>query len=411
MNPLVSIIMPVYNAEEYLEESVGDILAQTYKDFELLCVYDDGTKDRSIDMLSEMAERDDRIRLIHNDVKGSNECRNRGIDEAAGKYLLFLDADDRFEPDLLERVYTKAEECELEVTAFDADLFDHNTGKHKSAPRLIKSEEDPSAANPFDLLNTTVWNKLFLRNYIRDNDIRFRTKYNSPTSYFVFMALIYAKKLGVVRKVLLHYRIENPGSTLANLDKYPLEAYDEMLGMMERLKRDNRFEEKKEIFFSFVNEFGTDRLKKMQTIEGYSELYDALRDAGLMDLPKDAQTQLFNDRKRMTELGLLTSDSWVFPIPRSNERKSIVIYGGGNVGQDYFIQVIRRDDIELKGWVDRSFDKIGFPLQSPEILKDAEYDHVVIAVSHDKLASAIKRDLIKMGISEEKIFWKRPERI
>lgn len=411
MEPKVSIIMPVYNAEEYIAESAGDVLAQTYGAFELLCVYDDGTMDRSPEMLSKMATCDDRIRLIHNDVRGSNECRNRGIDEAIGKYLLFLDADDRFEPDLLEIVCSKAEECELEVTAFDADLFFHNTGKHKSAPRLIKSEEDPSPENPFDVLNTTVWNKLFLSSYIRENDIRFRTTYNSPTSYFVFMALVYAKKLGVVRKVLLHYRIDNPESTLANIDKYPLEAYDEMLGMMERLKKDNRFEDKKEVFLGFVKEFGTDRLKKMKTAQGYRELYDALRGAGLMDPPIDSQTQLFNDRKRMTELGLLTSDSWVFPIPRSNERKSIVIYGGGNVGQDYFIQVIRRDDIELKGWVDRIFDKIGFPLQSPEILNEINYDIVVIAVSHDKLASAIKRDLIKMGITEEKIFWKKPERI
>ncbi len=411
MGSKVSIIMPVYNAEEYLTESVGDILAQTYGDFELICVYDDGTTDGSVEMLNEMAVRDDRIRLVYNDVRGSNECRNRGISEAVGKYLLFLDADDRFEPDLLKLICDLAEEQKLEVTAFDADLFSHKTGVHKSAPRLIKSEEDPSTENPFDVLNTTVWNKLFLCSFIKQNEIRFRTEYNSPTSYFVFMALAYAKKIGVVRRILLHYRIENPGSTLANIDKYPLEAYDEMLGMMERLKNDGRFEEKKEVFLTFVNEFGTDRLKKMQTAGGYRKLYDALRDAGLMDLPEEAETHLFNDRKRMTELGLLTSDSWVFPIPRSNDRKSIVIYGGGNVGQDYFIQVKRRDDIELKGWVDRSFEKIGFPLQAPQTILEVDYDFVVVAVSHDKMASAIKRDLIKLGVPEKKIFWKRPERI
>ncbi len=411
MGPRVSIIMPVYNSEKYLKESVGDILAQTYGDFELLCVYDDGTTDRSIEMLSEMATRDDRIRLIHNDSRGSNECRNRGINEANGKYLLFLDADDRFEPELLELTCSKAEECNLEITAFDADLFNHNTGKHKSAPRLIKSEKDPSPENPFDVLNTTVWNKLFLNSYIRENDIRFLTEYNSPTSFFVFIALIYANKLGVVRKILLHYRIDNPESTLANIDKYPLEAYSEMLAMMLRLKKDNRFEEKKEVFFKFASEFGIDRLKKMQTVEGYRELYDALRGAGLVNFPEESETHLFNDRKRMTELGLLTSDSWVFPIPNSDEHKSIVIYGGGNVGQDYFIQVIRRDDIKLIGWVDRNYDKIGFPLQPPVTLNDIDYDLVIIAVSHDKMASSIKRDLIKMGVPEEKVFWKRPERL
>ena len=410
-NPIVSIIMPVFNAAEFLYDSVGDILAQGYGNFELLCVYDDGTSDRSVEILEELAARDNRIKVIHHEVKGSNECRNRGIDESCGKYLLFLDADDRFEYDLLELVCGKAEECGLEVTAFDADLFDHNTGKHKSAPRLIKSEEDPNPDNPFKVLNTTVWNKLFLSSYIKENDIRFRTEYNSPTSYFVFMALVYARKLGVVRKVLLHYRIENPGSTLANIDKYPLEAYDEMLGIKERLKKDNRFEEKKDVFFGFTDEFATDRLKKMQTVEGYRELYNTLRNDGLMDLPENVETYLFDARKRMTDIGLLTSDSWVFPIPPSNEKKEVIIYGGGNVGQDYFIQIMRRSDIVLKGWVDRNHETIGYPLQSPTILKESDYDLVVIAVSHDKMASAIMCDLVGMGIPEEKIFWQKPERI
>lgn len=408
---IVSIIMPVFNAAEFLRDSVGDILAQTFTDFELLCVYDDGTTDKSVEILTELSGNDDRTRVIHNEVRGSNECRNRGIDEAIGKYLIFLDADDRFEPDLLELVLDEAQKNDLEVTAFDADLFDHVTGKHRSAPRLIKSENTPTSADPFAVLNTTVWNKLFLGSFIKDNDIRFRTTYNSPTSYFVFMAVAYAERLGVVRKVLLHYRVDNPKSTLANIDRYPLEAYDEMLGMRERLVKDHRYDEKKDIFRGFVEEFSCDRLKKMQTAEGYKELYDALRDSELMDLPDDVETHLFNDRKRMTEAGLLTSDSWVFPIPVADKKTSIIIYGGGNVGQDYFIQIMRRPDILLKGWVDRNFEKIGFPLQSPGIILDAEYDLVVIAVSHDKMASAIKRDLLAMGICPEKIFWKRPERI
>ena len=91
--------------------------------------------------------------------------------------------------------------------------------------------------------------------------------------------------------------------------------------------------------------------------------------------------------------------------------RRIVLYGGGGVGRDYFIQSMRRNDISVVCWVDRNYEKIGFPLQSPEVLRDIDFDLVLIAVMDERTADSIRGNLVKLGISKEKIMWEAPERI
>lgn len=425
---MISIVMPVYNSAQFLGYSIDDIIRQTYDDFELICVYDDGTTDGSDELLNKLAEKDARIKVIHHSVRGCNVCRNRGIKEAVGKYLLFLDADDRFEPDMLEKSVELAEKGDFDVAVFDGDMFDHETGKHRGAPRLIKSKENPDPEDPFSTVNTTIWNKLFLREFINKHDLEFSTINNSPTAYFVFMALVYAKRIGALRSVLVHYRTNNPGSTLENLDKYPLEAYDELMAIAEKLRYDGRFDEKKEIFAGFAEDYINDRLRVIKTSTGFRELYNALHDGGIREMDvldegysqdailreiadKSVDEYLFDIRKRMKEFGLLQDDNWLLPLERHFEKRKVVLYGGGNVGRDYFVQIMRRPDIELVSWVDGAFERIGYPLQSPQIINDLEYDLVVIAVSDDKTVYAIIERLESMGVPNEKIYRKLPKRI
>lgn len=90
MEPLVSIIVPVYNAENYLVRCVGSVLNQEYTNFELILV-DDGSKDNSGAICDSFAQRDNRVRVIHKENTGVSDSRNRAIEEAQGKYLQFLD--------------------------------------------------------------------------------------------------------------------------------------------------------------------------------------------------------------------------------------------------------------------------------------------------------------------------------
>ena len=125
----------------------------------------------------------------------------------------------------------------------------------------------------------------------------------------------------------------------------------------------------------------------------------------------DAGEYLFDKLKLMVNVGMLGSERWLMPIDKSEKPLKLAIFGGGNVGRDYFIQSMRRNDISIACWVDRDYEKIGFPLQSPDVLKKTEYDLVLIAVMDEKTAGSIRKDLIKLGIPDDKVVWNAPERI
>ncbi|MDE7468829.1 MAG: glycosyltransferase family 2 protein, partial [Desulfovibrionaceae bacterium] len=103
--PLVSIIIPVYNVEKYLEECLESACKQTLKDIEIICV-DDGSTDRSREIIVSYAERDPRIYLIDSPHGGASSARNRGIEHARGTYIQFLDSDDYIEPMMSSIMYT-----------------------------------------------------------------------------------------------------------------------------------------------------------------------------------------------------------------------------------------------------------------------------------------------------------------
>ena len=102
--PVISVIVPVYNAEKYINRCIESILNQTFKDFELIIV-DDGSKDNSGNICEEYARRDERIKVIHQENKGQASARNRGVLNAAGEWITFVDADDMIQSQMLEYLY------------------------------------------------------------------------------------------------------------------------------------------------------------------------------------------------------------------------------------------------------------------------------------------------------------------
>jgi len=120
--PAVSVIMPVYNSELYLKESVSSVLNQTLRNIELICV-DDGSTDAGAEILAGFAQNDNRVTILHQENSGVSAARNRGIEKAKGKYIYFIDSDDLIIPDALETAYKKAEEDDLEAVFFNGVNF------------------------------------------------------------------------------------------------------------------------------------------------------------------------------------------------------------------------------------------------------------------------------------------------
>lgn len=126
MNPTISIIVPVYNVEKYLQKCVDSILAQTFKDFEVLLI-DDGSKDGSGMLCDEIATTDSRIKVIHKENGGLSSARNCGIDNATGKYIAFCDSDDYIDPDMYEFLLNNLEKEDADVSM--CELYHCYSGK------------------------------------------------------------------------------------------------------------------------------------------------------------------------------------------------------------------------------------------------------------------------------------------
>ena len=114
----ISVIIPVYNGETYLAQCLDSIIGQTLKEIEIICV-NDGSKDRTQQILEKYAEKDSRIQIISQENGGAGAARNAGLRIARGEYLSILDGDDFFEPDMLEKAYKKAKESRQSFWCLD----------------------------------------------------------------------------------------------------------------------------------------------------------------------------------------------------------------------------------------------------------------------------------------------------
>ena len=216
----ISVIIPVYNVEKYIDQCLDSLQAQSFDNFEVICV-DDGSLDHTVDRIREHMKTDPRIRLIEMPHCGlAGVMRNEGIKRAEGKYCLFLDGDDFFERDMLKKTFEKAEEDQADICLFDARLYNERTKVYKEIDYIIQKDYLPESI-PFKgrsfpyILNITTgcpWNKLIRKSLIDEYQLQFMPLHRSNDVYFIFMALALAEKITVVQEVFVNYR--QSGSSL-----------------------------------------------------------------------------------------------------------------------------------------------------------------------------------------------------
>ena len=225
----VSVIMPIYNAGEYLSRAIGDVLSQTLSDIELICI-DDGSTDDSFDILEDLHQKDERITLISEKNFGPSVARNKGLSHASGKYIMFLDADDMFEPMLIESLYRIAERDNLDVAVIGFDIFNDSQNK------IFPATDEPNAAifhggvvtskneHPDHILSSTtgyVWNKLFRASFLRDKKLTFDPDlYVFEDVHFTCCAMATAESVGMAPGKLVHHRIYSEQSRATLFRKY-----------------------------------------------------------------------------------------------------------------------------------------------------------------------------------------------
>lgn len=206
--PKVSVIIPVYNVEQYLRECLDSVCGQTLKEIEIICV-DDGSTDSSLEILKEYANRDNRITVMKQENLHAGVARNAGLAIAKGEYLSFLDSDDWFELNMLEEMSKKADEDGSDVVVCGCSFY-NNIDKSVYYPNWIFKDEfiknreillnKDISNNIFQITNSWLWNKLFRHKLITNNNLKLKNTVSAEDLYFVCGYLTKANLITIIKK-------------------------------------------------------------------------------------------------------------------------------------------------------------------------------------------------------------------
>jgi len=213
MGNLISVIIPVYNAERTLERCLDSVLAQTHKELEIICV-NDGSNDESSNILNWHAERDPRIKLIEQEGKGPATARNAGLDAATGEYIGFVDADDYIDPAMYERLLKAMDGAELANCGHTSFFED---GSEKIVTPGLRGTIDVKDACTLGCLVVCapdfIWDKLFVAKIIREKEIRFPDgRVFGEDSVFLVKYMSHVKRAVFAIEPLYFYNAHSEGS-------------------------------------------------------------------------------------------------------------------------------------------------------------------------------------------------------
>ena len=411
----ISIVMPLYNAEKYLPEALDSVLKQTYKDFELICI-DDCSTDHTGEILSDFQGQDKRIKILLNEQRlGAGRSRNRGLERAQGKYVLFLDGDDVFEEELLERAYAALEESEADVVIFEyirvpseviyiKKTKDHPKRFIESYCRVPFSVGDFSPRD-FPNRSNSPCDKMFRKKFLLENQLEFQDLPVFNDVYFAKMVLYCAKRIIYLKdnRVMVYARKHSQPSRISN-NRDPIFGYYAMERLAVELKEREMFPKLAEYYYyTFMNTI-TDLLSvEEKDKERQKHFYNFLKDIGIekcIQYGGDSYAKV--DQYDQSLLRGIQSHTWEsgwfrnldtyfqFYLKKDGERLchwieeqkgqggKIVVWGAGVNGR-VLLKYIGEKDLRIFGVVDSDEEKqnvviSGYKVSRPELMaKKADY--------------------------------------
>ena len=222
-SPIISIIIPVYNAQEFLAETIASIQAQTFENFEVICV-NDGSTDGSVTILEQTAHQDPRFRIVHQENAGAGAARNYGFAHAKGEYCIFLDSDDLFSEQLLEKLYHAITEHQADVAACNFSRI-HPDGR-ETQHEGVHTKWIPGGLQVFSYRDTpdyilrvidpVAWNKLYRTDFVREKGLKYEELSTVNELTFAALSVACAESITYIPDFLIRTRIcdssENEGT-------------------------------------------------------------------------------------------------------------------------------------------------------------------------------------------------------
>lgn len=449
----VSVIIPVYNEERYLPRCLDSMQAQTLEGIEVICV-DDGSTDHSLEILQAYANKDSRFRVFTQPNRYAGAARNLGMKYAAGKYISFLDADDFFSPLFLKKMYDAAEEQAADISMCNICHYDSITGK--TAKRNIPGEKeflpknrqtfnrDDIPEHLFQITNGWAWDKLFRTAFIQECGLFFSDTRVANDGYFVFMALAMAKRITKIEDYLVTQRVNNENS-LSNTRNTSWYCGIQMLyDIRSGLKNAGLYDKLESTFLNFSLKYLIWAYESLKDWQAKKEFYNCIREEcreklGILQTKLDMsycrkqfetythiETHSFDDyvieilekrtkeweeeRKKNQKLTQRVEQKiWPFPYAEVDKNSSILLYGAGKIGQDYYKQILASGYCRIAKWIDRRFQtgKKEYAFQGwLDDLSRQKFDVVVVALFREEDAVEAMALLREAGIAENKMIWK-----
>lgn len=384
----ISIIVPVFNTEKYLERCLNSILSQSYKNLEIICV-DDGSTDGSPQILDAYARKDSRIKVLHKENGGLVSARKYGIAEAAGVYAGYVDSDDWIEADMYECLYQAALDSNADMITCGYYLDGSYTTTHLdnvSAGLYSNEKMSQLRENTIYRLKSRetgirggLWCKLFRANLLKEVQKSIPENISiAEDKICVLTYILECSSVYVLKKPLYHWCIRKNSMSHENKNSY---------------------------------------LLKVQPV--YDYLY------ALYDHPNFSQTMCLQAEIYIVELLVLGINKrmgfknknmlWIDPywLDKLPQNAKVILYGAGELGEKYRKQMKIRPDLNYLFCVDARYQDMSskeFPVDIPQKIFRCEFDYIVITIKNRAKAIQIREELVMQNIPEEKIVWcEQPE--
>ncbi|MDM5299515.1 glycosyltransferase [Bacillus pumilus] len=322
--PAISLLVAVYNTSQYVEQCLQSIAEQSFSDIEVILV-NDGSTDHSGELLEAFAERDERFRVIHQDNQGLGAVRNRGIEEAKGTYIAFVDSDDILAPHYCEALYQKAETTGADLVV--SEYWIQFEQSRRTLPTTLLSHQSENQASLIEALldgklTGFSWNKLYRRAFIEEYGIRFPLRgelENIEDQYVTLRCFYLSKVIAFVHEPLYYYRVHlssivqryqkhyfQHGLTFYRAQYQFLEAYGEVAKYKEALD----FFIVNHTLHCMLNEWKSQNALSFQ--QKLQHVRDMVTDEAFQHAVKHVERSKLTMRKRM--ILFLARYQWVYPL-------------------------------------------------------------------------------------------------
>jgi len=232
---ILSVVLPAYNGEKYIADMLSDVYEQSFNNYELI-VINDGSKDNTLDICNDFADKNSHIRLFSQDNQGISNTRNRGLSLANGKYLIFLDQDDRISHEMFGELVEKMENEQSDMLISSKEYYITNKSgqiEKKSYPFDHYAYEEDSNINDliFNIERknelSTIWNCIYKLQIIRNNDIQFDSvlKMGGEDGLFNSIYASKCKKINTIPNSYYYYQLRDGFSTISKYNRNCLDDY------------------------------------------------------------------------------------------------------------------------------------------------------------------------------------------